>query len=84
MDFNTVLFVPPEGFAQGNAGGLSAKQLLDMLELWTAMAVLLDFLQEETDCARRFWVFDRADIAPGNLQQEKQVLRRFQPTGSLL
>jgi hypothetical protein len=84
MDFNTVLFVPPEGYAQGNAGGLSAKQLLDMLELWTAMAVLLDFLREETDRARRFGVFDRTDIAPGNLQQEKQVLRRFQPTESLL
>ncbi|GAA90622.1 F-box domain protein [Aspergillus luchuensis IFO 4308] len=40
-DANSVLFEPPAGFGDGNTGGLSKEQLLDMTEIWTCLGVLL-------------------------------------------
>lgn len=73
-DFNTVLFSPPKGFAAGNRGPLSETQLRDMIEIWTAMASLLDFLRDETGLARRFGVFEGLDIREGDRRLEKQAL----------
>lgn len=76
-DFNTVLFTPPEGFARGNQGPLSEDQLCDMIEVWTAMASLLDFLRVQTSHARRYGVFSETGITPGDKQQEESMLSRF-------
>ncbi|KAB8257413.1 hypothetical protein BDV32DRAFT_140477 [Aspergillus pseudonomiae] len=76
-DFNTVLFTPPDGFARGNQGPLSEEQLCDMVEIWTAMATLLDFLRAQTPHARRYGVFDDTGITPGDKQQEEFMLSRF-------
>ncbi|KAL4804383.1 hypothetical protein BDV18DRAFT_162145 [Aspergillus unguis] len=77
-DFNTVLFSPPEGFAQGNpSGGLTRVQLLDMLDVWIAMASLLDFLRKHTTLARRNGVFDDAEVPPKNQKEEARMLRAW-------
>ncbi|KAE8325407.1 hypothetical protein BDV39DRAFT_194385 [Aspergillus sergii] len=76
-DFNTVLFTPPEGFARGNQGPLSEDQLCDMIEVWTAMASLLDFLRVQTSHARRYGVFNETGVTPGDKQQEEFMLSRF-------
>ncbi|KAJ5882846.1 uncharacterized protein N7473_011108 [Penicillium subrubescens] len=47
-DFVSVLFDPPSSFAQVNRGGLTLAQLRDMVEIWTAMATLLEFLRNRT------------------------------------
>ncbi|KAL3471456.1 hypothetical protein BJX99DRAFT_250466 [Aspergillus californicus] len=74
-DFNTVLFTPFEGFAQGNIGGLSQRQLLHMLEIWTVMGALLGFLRKETRRARRNGLFESVDPAPETPQEEVKMLR---------
>ncbi|KAK1147864.1 hypothetical protein N8T08_000378 [Aspergillus melleus] len=76
-DFNTVFFSPPSGFAAGNRGPLSETQLRDMIEIWTAMASLLDFLRDETSLARRFGVFEGLDIPDGDKRLERQALRAW-------
>ncbi|KAB8068843.1 hypothetical protein BDV29DRAFT_199112 [Aspergillus leporis] len=76
-DVNTVLFIPPEGFAQGNRGSLSQSQLRDMEEVWTAMAALLDFLRDETSRARSMGIFDKARVTAGDTQQERLMLRAW-------
>lgn len=76
-DTNTVLFAPPDGFAEGNYGHLSTTQLRDMVEVWTGMAALLDFLRDETHRARRYGIFDTVPIALGDTRRERQILRMF-------
>ncbi|GAD98309.1 conserved hypothetical protein [Paecilomyces variotii No. 5] len=76
-DVNTVLFVPPDGFAEGNHGGLSISQLHDLVEVWTGMAALLDFLRGETQLARQYGVFDSIPIAPNDAVTERIVLRAW-------
>ncbi|KAL4925987.1 uncharacterized protein BDV17DRAFT_293969 [Aspergillus undulatus] len=76
-DFNTVLFTPPSGFAQGNPGGLSRRQLLNILDIWIAMGALLDFLRQETERARRYGLFDCAVPAIRSPKQEVQALRSW-------
>ncbi|KAF7167805.1 hypothetical protein CNMCM5623_000993 [Aspergillus felis] len=71
-DFRSVLFDPPRGFAEGNRGGLTPAQLRDMVEIWTAMASLLDFLRKETDRARRFGIF--AGIGGGRVDSGSEKL----------
>ncbi|RAQ73391.1 hypothetical protein COH20_005033 [Aspergillus flavus] len=79
-DVNNVLFIPPDGFAQGNQGPLSQSQLRDMMEIWTAMAALLDFLRDETSRARSVGVFDNAPVTAGDIQQERLMLK-LAPSG---
>ncbi|PLB47676.1 hypothetical protein P170DRAFT_456471 [Aspergillus steynii IBT 23096] len=76
-DFNTVLFSPPSGFAAGNRGPLSETQLRDMIEIWMAMASLLDFLRDETALARRFGVFEGLEILEGDRMLERRALRAW-------
>ncbi|KAJ0414649.1 hypothetical protein BJY00DRAFT_320843 [Aspergillus carlsbadensis] len=73
-DFNTALFAPHEGFAQGNSGGLSQRQLMHMLEVWTSMGVLLDFLRKETRRARRTGLFEGA-APPQPRKDSKEEVR---------
>ncbi|KAL4966076.1 uncharacterized protein BDV14DRAFT_199208 [Aspergillus stella-maris] len=76
-DFNTVLFNPPSGFAQGNVNGLSRRQLLNMVDIWIAMGTLLDFLRQETERARRYGLFDEAYPPIRTPKQEVKALSKF-------
>ncbi|KAB8067148.1 hypothetical protein BDV29DRAFT_200658 [Aspergillus leporis] len=76
-DANTVLFIPPAGFAQGNQGELSKSELCKMVEIWTAIAALLDFLRDETGRARSVGIFDKAHVTTADTQQERSMLRAW-------
>ncbi|RDW81484.1 uncharacterized protein DSM5745_05041 [Aspergillus mulundensis] len=77
-DFNTVLFSPPDGFAQGNPStGLSRQELLDMVDIWIAMGALLDFLRKQTNLARQNGVFDAAETKPKSSREEVHMLRAW-------
>ncbi|KAL4812880.1 hypothetical protein BDW67DRAFT_178350 [Aspergillus spinulosporus] len=77
-DFNTVLFSPPDGFAQGNpVTGLSRQQLLDMVDIWIAMGQLMNCLRKQTRLARQHGVFDSAEIPPKTTKEELHMLRAW-------
>ncbi|KAE8384477.1 hypothetical protein BDV23DRAFT_177029 [Aspergillus alliaceus] len=71
---SSVLFILPAGFAQGNQGPLSQSQIRNIVEIWTAVAVLLGFLQDGTGRARSIGIFDKAHVAVGDIQQKCLML----------
>lgn len=71
---NDVLFEPPEGFACGNCGGLSQKQMYDMTEIWTCLAVLLQPMHGNCAAARAVGIFDCMGIAQGDRTREESTL----------
>jgi hypothetical protein len=71
---NDTLFEPPEGFARGNCGGLSQKQLYDMTEIWTCLAVLLQPMHAKCAEARAVGIFDGMEIAEGDAAREESTL----------
>ncbi|KAE8384184.1 hypothetical protein BDV23DRAFT_177251 [Aspergillus alliaceus] len=76
-DIQMVSFIPPEGFAYGNRGPLLETQVQDMVEIWTAMHALLDFLRVDTLHARQHSVFDGFDIALRDIQREQSILNMW-------
>ncbi|PYH35270.1 uncharacterized protein BO87DRAFT_458525 [Aspergillus neoniger CBS 115656] len=62
-DVASILFDPPPGFGEGNAGGLSVSDMQDMDEVWTCLKYMLGFLRGETERARRFGVFQNAGLS---------------------
>ncbi|WEW61491.1 hypothetical protein PRK78_006981 [Emydomyces testavorans] len=71
---DSVLFDPPEGFALGNEGGLTATQLYDMMEIWTCLGVLVQVFHGKHDEARQYGVFDDADVKVGDVAEEDHLL----------
>ena len=71
---NSVLFNPPEGFSRGNRGGLTAEELYDMSEIWTCLGVLVRGYQGFRREAREFGIFERANIATGDVEKENATL----------
>ncbi|PGH12762.1 hypothetical protein AJ80_06586 [Polytolypa hystricis UAMH7299] len=67
---NSVLFDPPFGFSKGNSGGLSSKQLYDMMEIWTCLGVLLQVFHGKCKEARAVGIFDNSDIEAGNIAED--------------
>ena len=71
---NSVLFNPPNGFARGNGGGLTAEELYDMTEIWTCLGVLVRGFQGRRQEAREFGIFDGTSITTGDVEEENQAL----------
>lgn len=71
---NNVLFEPPAGFARGNRGGLSQKQMYDMTEIWTCLAVLLQDLHGKCKEARDVGIFDGMNLRPDDRTREETAL----------
>lgn len=71
---NNVLFEPPEGFALGNGRGLSQKQMYDMTEIWTCLAVLLQPMHGKCIEARKVGIFDGMNLRVGDTVQEETAL----------
>ena len=76
---NNVLLEPPAGFGRGNAGGLSAKQLYDMTEIWTCLGVLLQPLHGRCTEAREAGIFKGTNVPVGDTAKEEKMLGQFQP-----
>lgn len=75
---NNVLIEPPQGFAVGNRGGLSQKQMYDMTEIWTCLAVLLQGLHGKCKEGRDVGIFDGMNLPPGDTKGEETALGKFQ------
>merc|ERR1711981_893699 len=75
---SNVLLSAPEHFAQGNADGLSAEDLYDMLEMWNCLVKLTSGLAGKMEQARQFGVFDEADVAGGDVDGEEAMLEEWQ------
>ncbi|KJY00370.1 hypothetical protein TI39_contig332g00006 [Zymoseptoria brevis] len=73
----SVLLNPPECFARGNEGGLSAAQLFDMTEIWTCMTVLLQKYHGQLELARQYGVFDDCHVQPGDFTREDHLLEEW-------
>ncbi|KAL8962322.1 MAG: hypothetical protein Q9193_001256 [Seirophora villosa] len=65
---------PPASFGKGNGGGLTAEELYDMTEIWTCLGVLVRGFQGKRQEARAYGVFESADIAAGDVEQENSAL----------
>jgi hypothetical protein len=76
-DMNETLASAPECFGKGNAGGLSAEQLFDMMELWNCLGVLLQPIEGRTIQAREHGVFDNTDIRGGDIDGEELMLGAY-------
>ncbi|OJJ69094.1 hypothetical protein ASPBRDRAFT_198663 [Aspergillus brasiliensis CBS 101740] len=76
-DANSVLFEPPAGFGDGNRGGLSKEQLLDMTEIWTCLGVLLQPMHGKCTEARATGVFDGHDVEANDSAKEEAVLEEW-------
>ncbi|KAI9375850.1 hypothetical protein BJX61DRAFT_539438 [Aspergillus egyptiacus] len=74
---NNVLFEPPEGFARGNAGGLSQSQLYDMTEIWTCLGVLLQPIHGKCSEARKAGIFDGHDVPEKDRVKEEATLEEW-------
>lgn len=72
-----VLFEPPQGFAKGNAGGLSPKELYDMTEIWTCLGVLVQPLHGKCIEARKFGIFKGIDVPQDDPVREETVLGEY-------
>lgn len=77
FDMRSVLISPPACFAEGNKGGLSASQLVDMSEIWTCMTVLLQSYHGRIEQARYYGVFDQSSVEEGDVEGEEMILEEW-------
>ena len=70
---NSVLFNPPKGFARANRG-ITAEELYDMMEIWECLGALVRGYLGKREDARQYGVFDKVNIAPGDVVNESAVL----------
>lgn len=77
FDMSSVLLNPPEHFAVCNAGGLDADQLLDMNEMWNCLGALLQNYHAASKQARKYGIFDRANVKNANAEKEAGVLEEW-------
>ncbi|KAJ5724290.1 hypothetical protein N7488_002325 [Penicillium malachiteum] len=74
---NNVLFEPPEGFARGNCGGLTATELYDMTEIWNCLNVLVQPLHGKCIEARRAGIFNGMHVPENDPVREETVLEEW-------
>ncbi|KAJ5094646.1 hypothetical protein N7456_010507 [Penicillium angulare] len=74
---NNVLFEPPVGFARGNCGGLTPRELYDMTEIWNCMNVLVQPLHGKCIEARKVGIFDGLDVPDNDPVREETVLEEW-------
>ena len=71
---DSVLFEPPEGFGQGNPGGLSREQQYDMTEIWTCLGVLLQPIHGRCKEARDAGIFAGHGLPDNDPAKEEALL----------
>lgn len=69
---------PPESFGRGNSDGLSAEQLIDMLEIWTCLRVLIGGIRGEGRVAqaREHGIFLNSKVKVDDIEKEELLLGR--------
>lgn len=77
FEMESILLNPPEYFGEGNHGGLSARQLYDMIEIWTCMQTLLEGFHGRTEQAWDNGIFDDCGIGPGDDETEEHLLEEW-------
>lgn len=77
FELSSVLLNAPDYFASGNATGLSAHQLYDMIEIWTCLAALLQGYQGRINQARIHGVFDACHDQGSEGDMEEQMLEEW-------
>ena len=77
VEESSVLSHPPHGFGKGNGAGLTAEQLYDMIEIWTCLNVLVRGYHGRREQAREYGIFEKTDIAPGDVKRENDTLGTF-------
>jgi hypothetical protein len=71
----SILLNAPEGFGRGNGpNGLQGSQLMDMIEMWTCLGVLLRGFRGKRRLAREHGVFDGIEIAVDDIEAEDRTL----------
>ena len=70
---NSVLFNPPKGFARGNRG-ITPEELYDMMEIWECLGALVRGYLGKREDARQYGVFDKVNVAPGDVVNESAIL----------
>jgi hypothetical protein len=70
LEMISVLLNPPEFFAEGNSGGLSAPQLYDMVEIWNCLCTMLQGYHGRTEQARHYGIFDGLDTSEPDAADE--------------
>lgn len=71
---SSVLLGAPDHFAKGNAGGLNAEELYDMLEMWNCLNSITGSVMGKTEQARQYGVFDYTNIQGGDIDGEEDML----------
>jgi hypothetical protein len=78
FEMSSILLNPPDHFAKGNAGGLTAQQLYDMTEIWGCLEFLMQGYHGRVDQARDAGVFAECDdVVEGDVEREEQVLEEW-------
>ena len=77
FDMGSVLLNPPEYFAKGNSGGLSAQQLYDMSEIWSCLTTILSGYHGRAKQARQNGIFDGCDLTNGTVESDEQALEEW-------
>ncbi|PLN83553.1 hypothetical protein BDW42DRAFT_64304 [Aspergillus taichungensis] len=74
---DSVLFEPPDGFGQGNPGGLSREQQYDMTEIWTCLGVLLQPIHGRCEEARDVGIFAGHGLPDNDPAKEEALLEEW-------
>ena len=77
FEMSSVLLNPPNHFAKGNDGGLTAQQLYDMMEIWGCLTSLLQPYQGQVRQATRCGVYDGCDVFDGDEEREEYLLEEW-------
>ncbi|KAJ5330787.1 hypothetical protein N7476_000570 [Penicillium atrosanguineum] len=77
FEMNNLLFEPPEGFARGNCGGLSQKQMYYMTEIWTCLGVLLQDMHGKVTDARAVGILDVIYPTEDDTVQEDSTIEEW-------
>ena len=74
FEMSSVLLNPPEFFAKGNAKGLNAQELYDVIEVWSSLHTLLERYHGQIDGAREAGIFDDCVCLTSGDALEEQLL----------
>jgi len=73
-DMGSILLNPPECFGKGNAGGLAARELDDITELWDCMGTVLERYLGHAKQAHKNAIIENCGLGDGTGEVEQELL----------